>query len=65
MEENEAVRISYCELGLSGWMGRREEKNQVLHWDKMVGGWVGGWVGGTYQKCRRMALATVHSREIM
>ena len=27
VEENEAVRMSYCELGLGGW----------------VGGWVGGW----------------------
>ena len=34
-EEDEAIRMRYCELGV--WMGRR--------W---VGGWVGGlgWVGG-------------------
>ena len=36
VEENEAVRMSYCELLGSGWVG-------VGGW-KDMGGWVGGWV---------------------
>ena len=35
IEENEAVRMSYCELRLRWW---------VDWWTcKYVGGWVGGW----------------------
>ena len=58
IEENEAVRMSYCELGLGGWVGgwvgerwslMREERarDQELK-ERWVGGWwVGGWfVGG-------------------
>ena len=33
IEEIEAVRMSYCELGVR-WMG-----------GEVMGGWVGGWVG--------------------
>ena len=36
VEEDEAVRMSYCEIGVGGWVDGWEE----------VGGWVGGWVGG-------------------
>ena len=36
IEENEAVRMSCCGLGMGGWGG-------MGGW---VSGWVGGWVGG-------------------
>ena len=35
IEEDEAVRMSYCELGVGGWVGE-------VGW---VGRWVDGWVG--------------------
>ena len=37
VEENEAVGMGYCELGVGvgGWVG----------WVGWVGGWVGRWVG--------------------
>ena len=41
MEENEAVRMSYCELGLSGWV----EENKAVRmrcWTLWVGRWVDG-----------------------
>ena len=40
MEENEAVRMSYCELG-NGWVdgGERGDLNVL----REIYGWVGGW----------------------
>ena len=40
--------MSYCELGVGGWVGGwvdREDRNYI-HSDRggEVGGWVGGWV---------------------
>ena len=35
VEENEAVRMSYCKVWI-GWVGG---------WGGKEGGWVGGWVG--------------------
>ena len=40
--EEEAVRMSYCELGV-GWV--REKESGLDRWVGL-GGWVGGWVGG-------------------
>ena len=41
-EENEAVGMSYCELGVE-WMDGR----------KRMGRWVGGWVGGFFTSLSR------------
>ena len=41
-EEEEAVRVSYCELWVGGWVGREREE-EVGGWEEGVpGGWVGG-----------------------
>ena len=60
VEESEAVGISYCGLGMGGWVGRHEEEEEgecsLVSWRREglsemvqlfgVGGWLGGWVGG-------------------
>ena len=43
-EEDEALRMSYCGLGVGGWVGGGKGGwNEVCARGKM-----GGWVGGTY-----------------
>ena len=42
VEEDEAVRMNYCELGV-GWVGGMSCLSHEQE-DRWVGGWVGRWV---------------------
>ena len=52
IEEEKAVRKSYCGLGLGWWVGGRREEiaRRLTYIEKGTpaarSGWVGGWVGG-------------------
>ena len=44
VEENEAVRMRCCKLGVGGWVEENETVG-MSYCELGVGGWVGGWVG--------------------
>ena len=56
MEEEEAVRMSYCDAQVGGWVGGLIDQGlEFFCGDEHlahslvtaeIGGWVGGWVGG-------------------
>ena len=61
MDEDEAVGMRYCGLGMGGWVGGWVEEEEEVHGAALegvvhhlerteeepvcLGGWVGGWVG--------------------